>query len=67
MPSAVAIQVLIVLSFLIALTLEPNTIPRVDRTWLRHLFLGVVIGTPHGVLVQASLSIGARIGIVAAR
>lgn len=59
MGSAVAIQVSIVLSFLIAVILAPNTLPRVDRTLLKHLFIGVVIGTPLGALALAALSIGA--------
>ncbi|CAH1665285.1 sulfite exporter TauE/SafE family protein [Chelatococcus asaccharovorans] len=59
MGSAVAIQVSIVLSFLIALILAPNTLPRVDRNLLKDLFRGVVIGTPLGALALASLSIGA--------
>lgn len=65
MEGTVAIQVSIVPSFLMALVLAPNTIPRVDRTWPRHLILGM-IGTPLGALALASLFIGARIGIGAA-
>lgn len=50
MASLGAIQVSILLSFLIALALSPITIPRVQGPLLRPLFLGICIGTPFGAI-----------------
>ncbi|WP_164660235.1 sulfite exporter TauE/SafE family protein [Tropicibacter sp. Alg240-R139] len=52
-----AIQVSILLSFLIALLLSPITIPRVQWPLLKPLFLGVCIGTPPGALAFVMLPI----------
>lgn len=57
MASAGAIQVSIVLSFLIALLLSPITVPHVNWRLLRPLFAGVCIGTPIGALAYLSLSL----------
>lgn len=56
MQSAAAIQVSIVLSFLIALVLAPGTIPVVRPRLLATLFLGVLAGTPIGVAAFFLLS-----------
>ena len=57
MASAGAIQVSIVLSFLIALMLTPITVPHVNWRLLRPLFMGVCIGTPIGALAYLNLSL----------
>ncbi|MGX9352674.1 TSUP family transporter [Shimia sp. W99] len=57
MASAGAIQVSIVLSFLIALMLTPITVPYVNWRLLRPLFAGVCIGTPLGALAYLNLSL----------
>ncbi len=55
--STSAIQVSIVLSFLIALVLAPVTLPRVDRRLLLHLTVGVCLGTPVGAMAAMALSL----------
>ncbi|TMV05717.1 sulfite exporter TauE/SafE family protein [Ruegeria sediminis] len=57
MASAAAIQVSIVLSFLIALLLSPLTLPVVNWRLLRPLFIGVCLGTPIGALAFLGLSL----------
>lgn len=57
MASAGAIQVSIVLSFLIALLLAPLTLPAVNWRLLRPLFIGVCLGTPVGAWAYLSLSL----------
>lgn len=57
MGSGTAIQLSIILSFLIAVLLAPATLPRVSWTLLRPLLAGVVLGTPIGALAFAFLSI----------
>ncbi|SDE62744.1 sulfite exporter TauE/SafE family protein [Ruegeria marina] len=57
MASAGAIQVSIVLSFLIALLLAPMTLRAVNWRLLRPLFIGVCLGTPVGALAYLSLSL----------
>ena len=58
MGSSSAIQVSIVLSFLIAIILCPDTLQKVNWTLLKPLLFGVAIGTPLGALAYLSLSIG---------
>lgn len=55
MASAGAIQVSIVLSFLIALLLAPLTLPAVNWRLLRPLFAGVCLGTPLGAWAYLAL------------
>lgn len=55
--STSAIQVSIVLSFLIALVLAPKTLPRVDRRLLLHLTAGVCVGTPVGAMAATAMSL----------
>ncbi|WP_204113132.1 sulfite exporter TauE/SafE family protein [Shimia biformata] len=57
MASAGAIQVSIVLSFLIALLLAPITLPLVNWRLLRPLFAGVCLGTPIGALAYLNLTL----------
>ena len=57
MQSTAAIQVSIVLSFLIALVLAPGTIPVVRPRLLGTLFVGVLTGTPVGVAAFFLLSL----------
>lgn len=57
MASIGAIQVSIILSFLIALVLAPITIPRVQRRLLKPLFLGVCLGSPLGAIAFLSVSL----------
>ncbi len=59
MGSASAIQVSIVLSFLIAALLSPATLPRVNRGLILPLLLGVALGTPVGALLYISLNLSA--------
>lgn len=59
MGSTAAIQVSILLSFLIAVVLAPNTVPKVNGRLLGHLSLGVLAGTPVGALALTWLSIDA--------
>jgi len=58
MGSSSAIQVSIVLSFLIATILCPDTLQKVNWTLLKPLLFGVAIGTPLGALAYLGLSIG---------
>ncbi len=57
MGSAAAIQVSIVLSFLIAVVLSPTTLPHVNWRLLKPLFVGVCIGSPIGALAYRYLSL----------
>jgi uncharacterized membrane protein YfcA len=57
MASAGAIQVSIVLSFLIALVLAPITIPRVQQRLLKPLFIGVCLGSPLGAIAFLTVSL----------
>lgn len=59
MGSAGAVQVSIVLSFLIALLLAPSTWRQVNGGLLRALMLGVLLGTPLGALAFAALPLSA--------
>ncbi len=59
MGSATAIQVSIVLSFLIAFLLAPRTLPRVNARLLWPLMVGICIGTPFGALAILALPIDA--------
>lgn len=57
MGSVGAIQVSIVLSFVIALILSPTTLPLVNWRLLRPLLIGVSIGSPIGALAYSLLSL----------
>lgn len=54
-----AIQVSIVLSLLIAAVLAPSTVPRVSWPLLKHLLIGMLVGTPIGAVAYSTLSLGA--------
>jgi uncharacterized protein len=59
MGSLAAIQVSILLSFLIALTLSPSTLPKVSKSLLKPLFIGICVGSPLGAVLFSTLSIEA--------
>lgn len=57
MDSFAAVQVTIVLSFAIALALSPTTLPRVEWSLLKPLFLGICLGAVAGALTFSYVSL----------
>ena len=55
--SSEAIQLSIILSFLIAVLLAPGTVREANMSLLKPLLIGVVLGTPVGILAFVTLSI----------